>query len=322
MRSRESAEEIDAAAAEWAVKLGERDDPELAAQVDAWLKADRRRAGALLRAQAALSYLDRGRALVAPGDTLPNPGGYFRASRRHVLVAASLAGVAATIAGLALWYPRAKSYETAIGEIRHVPLQDGSTVAINTASEIDVELKPELRQVDLDRGEVWFKVAKDPARPFIVAAGAVRVRAVGTAFSVRRRSSGTDVVVAEGVVETWNVGDETQKITLTAGQKAVMSDAEQPQIAMIGGTEVERTLAWRNGQISLYGESVATAAAEFNRYNATKLTIDDPHLAEEKVVGQFHTDEPEAFARAVVATLGARMTQERGGIQLSRPPKK
>jgi transmembrane sensor len=51
-------------------------------------------------------------------------------------------------------------------------------------------MKPGLRQVKLDRGEAWFQVAKDPQRPFVVESGPVRVRAVGTAFSVRRREGG------------------------------------------------------------------------------------------------------------------------------------
>src|SRR3546814_19688281 len=54
----------------------------------------------------------------------------------------------------------------------------------------------------------WFQVAKDRARPFVVEVGDVRVRAVGTAFGVKRTAGGVDVQVTEGVVEVWRVGDE------------------------------------------------------------------------------------------------------------------
>src|SRR3546814_2061558 len=95
------------------------------------------------------------------------------------------------------------SYATSVGEIRRVPLADGSIAAINTASAIDVKLDDAARHVRVVEGEAWFQVARDKQRPFVVAAGRARVRAVGTAFSVRRRAGGADVLVTEGEVEVW-----------------------------------------------------------------------------------------------------------------------
>jgi hypothetical protein len=50
-----------------------------------------------------------------------------------------------------------------VGEIRRVPLSDGSMAAINTDTVLDVSMRPRLRQVKLDKGEAWFQVAKDRA---------------------------------------------------------------------------------------------------------------------------------------------------------------
>src|SRR3546814_8338939 len=50
------------------------------------------------------------------------------------------------------------------------------------------------------------------------------------------------------------------------------------------------------------GDSVAEAVAEFNRYNIRKIELADAGLGEQKMVGRFRTNEPDAFARAV-ATL-------------------
>src|SRR3546814_8842595 len=66
--------------------------------------------------------------------------------------------------------------QTAIGEIRRVPLSDGSLAAVNTQTTLDVTMKPEVRQVALKDGEAWFQVAKDRARPFVVEIGDVRDR--------------------------------------------------------------------------------------------------------------------------------------------------
>ena len=74
-----------------------------------------------------------------------------------------------------------------------MPLPDGSFASLNTASRVSVRFTPERRAVRLEEGEAWYQVAHDRARPFVVEAGPVRVQAVGTAFSVRRREGGVDV---------------------------------------------------------------------------------------------------------------------------------
>lgn len=314
---RESARQIDAAATAWAVRIeGEALDAEAEAALEAWLAGDRRRAGALLRAQAALSLLDRGRALPKPDRE--HEARWARLSRRGLIAAGVLAAVGAAGAGAFLGMRESpREYQTALGEIRRVPLADGSLAAINTETRIDVVVTREVRQVKLDRGEAWFKVAHDVERPFVVEARQVRVRAVGTAFSVRALPNGVDVAVTEGAVETWTVGAEQRKTRIAAGARAFVS-AEAPVLAMAAPVEIDRKLAWRQGQIALDGESLAAAAAEFNRYNARKIVVDDPVLAAEGLVGFFNTNEPEAFARAAAATLDAMVVVEGDTIRLRR----
>ncbi|HLG86854.1 MAG TPA: FecR domain-containing protein [Alphaproteobacteria bacterium] len=318
MSERETARDIDDAAAAWAVRLQEHAE-EGTAELEEWLAGDRRRAGALLRAEAALSLLDRGRALGAPARLPPSRPRFFgRISRRQALFGGIGAGTAAALAGVLAMIASGRQYETVLGEIRQVPLADGSITTINTSSEIAVTLQPNIRKIDLVRGEAWFKVAKDSARPFVVAVGQVRVRAVGTAFSVRRRDSGADVLVTEGVVETWVLGAEDMKLQLGAGKTAFVSDSAPPRVAALGTSEIDRSLAWRGGQISLGGETLSDAASEFNRYNRKKIVITDTGLASQKVVGRFRTDEPEAFATAVAGTFGATVIDNGAAIRISR----
>jgi transmembrane sensor len=83
---------------------------------------------------------------------------------------------------------------------RLVALADGTEVRLNAGSEIVERFSAAERGVELTRGEAHFTVTKDPARPFVVRAGAVRVRAVGTAFNVSRGDARTEVLVTEGRV--------------------------------------------------------------------------------------------------------------------------
>lgn len=311
----EPAGKIDEDAAEWAVKRETRgSDPVFLAELNAWLAADPRRAGAFLRAEAALSYLNRGRVL---GGGQAGSTRTHRFGRRVLLIGGGLAAVAASVGGFALLLPREQSFRTMVGEVRKVRLSDGSLVAVNTASEVVVELTSSTRTLILATGEAWFKVARDSSRPFVVEAGPVRVRAVGTAFSVRRSDNSAAVLVTEGIVEVWIVGEENRRIKLGAGNKAVLGTGRLPQ-AVAATREIENSLAWRNGEIVLYGQSLADAAAEFNRYNTRKVVISDPQLAAETMVGRFNADEPEAFVRAAALVTGARVTQTDSTLQLSR----
>jgi transmembrane sensor len=226
--------------------------------------------------------------------------------------------VAAIVAGIDIWPQAGERIETAVGEIRRVPLKDGSMAAVNTATRLAVILRPEIRQVTLDQGEAWFQVAKDRSRPFVVEAGEVRVQAVGTAFSVRRTDTGADVQVTEGVVEVWRIGDEAGRRRIAAGTRTFVDNASGPQRAAEAGPDIDRSLAWRSGQLIFDGDTLGAAAAEFNRYNSVQVRIADPVLAQEKFVGRFRTNEPDAFARAAAVILGAHAHVGGDEIVLSR----
>lgn len=313
MSTRDSAREIAEQSAEWATRIDVGSiDAETDEDLRQWLDADPRCKGALLRAEAALSFIDRGRALAG---IIPKPEPRPIWIRRKLMFAG--AALAASVMGVAILATSPHRYSTGLGEIRRVPLSDGSVVAINTQSAVEIAMHPNLREVTLTRGEAWFQVAHDKKRPFVVSVGRIRVRAVGTAFAVRRRDDGADVQVTEGVVETWTIGEEGRRVKVAAGSKAYVAEYEPPK-PILGATDIERSLAWRDGQIVLEGETLDEAVAQFNRYNNRKIVISDPGLAAEKLVGQFRATEPQTFAGAVATTLGARVDEEGDTIRLSR----
>lgn len=98
-------------------------------------------------------------------------------------------------------------------------LREGSTVRADAASKgaLEVANAAEVR-VRLDEGSMHFDVARNPARRFVVKAGRVEVRVIGTAFTVRRSTTvaAVQVTVDRGVVEVW-IGD-VQRAVLNAGQ--------------------------------------------------------------------------------------------------------
>lgn len=317
-----SASPIRDEAAGWVARMdaGNWDDVQ-EAELQAWLDGDARRRGALLQAQAAWMTLDKPVVVsAAPDAEHEDVAPKARAFGRRSFLYGGGGALAASVAFALAWNLGGTSYETSVGEIRRVPLADGSVAAINTASKIEVAVAETRRSVVLDRGEAWFQVAKDSKRPFVVEAGRVRVRAVGTAFSVRRLASGAEVLVTEGVVEAWADGAEGNRVRLVAGQSAFIADNAAIERAAAVPSSVDRKLAWRSGKIDLLGETLTGAIAEFNRYNQRQIVLADPALGSEQFDGVFRTDDPEGFAIAVRSALDVPVdVSGAGDIRIGKP---
>ncbi|NQE64781.1 FecR domain-containing protein [Caulobacter sp. RHG1] len=305
---RQTAQEIEADALDWVMALDRSNDARSQRRLDAWLAGDTRRQGAFLKAQAMWATLgeEASGAEVTPLFPAATPRRARRGiDRRTAMVGGGLAASLAAAIGFVL---SPQVYRTEKGEQRAMPLEDGSTIRINTDSALSVALTRERRRIRLKDGEAWFKVAHDKARPFMVEAGGVAVRATGTAFAVRRAENGVDVLVTEGSVDVWSLDAPDRKVALKAGQSLFVANAAPaPDKARIldDAGEVRRKLAWRDGRIELDGETLGFAAAEFNRYNRLQLRVTGDALAGERLYGVFSVDDPEAFARAAQVSLQA-----------------
>lgn len=227
-----------------------------------------------------------------------------RASHPKHWLRALAAGILLSIAvatGYYFW-PSGTAYNTPIGGLASVPMSDGSKVTLNTDSKVRVAVTEKERRVDLEQGEAFFEVAKDPHRPFVVHAGNKRVIAVGTKFSVRLDSGDVEVVVTEGKVrvesgETGEVARSSDHSALVAaGTIAQASDAgvllQTSQLA-----DAEEALSWRQGVLVFRQMTLADASDEFNRYNTRRIVIEDPAIASLRVAGSFRANNVEAFVR-------------------------
>jgi transmembrane sensor len=307
---RQDANDIEAEATHWIMRLDrEGDNVTFRAQLETWLAQDTRRRGALLRAEAAWAMLDR--LAVPTGDEvapMPRREGPRRGGvSRRALIGAGGAIAAAAALGFVVPWSRNR-YQTTVGEIRRLPLPDGSTAAINTATQIEAHMASDARNISLAYGEAWFQVAKDPRRPFTVRAGSIFVKAVGTAFSVYRKTASAEVLVTEGAVEAWVDGARGAGVRLTAGESALISDDAAVSKDPIQPSKIDQALAWRSGMIDLAGMTLSDAVTQFNRYNRRHLVIADQSLANEEFFGIFRIDDAEGFANAVHQSLGAKVS--------------
>ena len=339
---------IEQTAAGW---LARRDGGQWGADDEAalqhWLDADVAHRVALLRLQAAWQESGRLQALGAGWQDSAAPmRGHWQATpadrREQMLQAMAMRPAAqrparqrrfarfamtATLAGCALalaWSWRSQihvdtaAYRTALGEVRTLPLADGSRATLASATGIEVRLTARARDVALRSGEAIFEVAKDSHRPFAVAAGGYRAVAVGTRFSVRRDDATLRVVVTEGTVRLdapATAAGATPSVILPAGSVALVR-GNGLLVRSLPLADAQRLLDWRDGLLAFRDAPLTEVVAEFNRYNARKLVLADAQAGALRIGGSFRWDNTEGFVRLLEAGFPVRAEAGAGRIVL------
>jgi transmembrane sensor len=256
-----------------------------------------------------------------------------------------------TVAGIAYFQlaPSADRYSTPVGGLASVPLQDGSHITLNTATEVQVALSGKERDIELTHGEAFFEVAHDKTRPFVVNVGKRRVIAVGTQFSVFRNGDDIRVVVSEGTVrlEPRVQLQEARKRTFYSSGSAPELSGSGPSTGMDASSEgsadvlllhagsvahagssgvlvqketestTQEQLSWRSGTLMFRDQTLGEAAAEFNRYNERQIVIRDPAIENLKIEGSFRATNVDAFVRLLESGFPVRATEENSQILLS-----
>ena len=320
-----------ATAAQWTIRRDRGLSATESIDYELWLAADPRHAAAMQRSSAAWSLLDRIPENVAAPvlATATRRRSFWRRS----LVLTSLAAAAA-LALVAVRFTRSSALPSpALASTtanapssapRQLTLSDGTVVQLNTGSEVLEQFTAAERRVLLARGEAHFAVTKNPARPFVVHAGNVDVRAVGTAFNVNLKAATVDVLVTEGVVELNRPSpavptDATAAPNavlprLTANERAIVSlvptsptspASLAPAIVVTTATpdDIARTLAWQAPLLRLGGSTLAELVLEFQRRSGQRVILADPALASLRVGGRFRADDLAGFTHLLATTL-------------------
>lgn len=257
-----------------------------------------------------------------------------RATRRAAL--AGVVAVALGVTGVGLYglggpKPLAtQSFKTALGQQATVTLPDGSVVTLNTDTTVRTRADPDRRLVYLDKGQAFFRVAKDPRHPFVVTAAGRTVTALGTAFDVRVEGGDLKVVLVEGKVRVEtarptppaSVAGDTPTELIAPPLPPVRSTEMEPgsQLVAVGEADwrltranVVRETSWTRGKIVFDDEALGDVVAELNRYSARKIIIADNRLADQRISGIYRPGDIDGFARALRHTGLAELKGDPGG---------
>ncbi len=232
-------------------------------------------------------------------------------------------------------------YSTAVGQQKELTLADGSHIQLNTNSQVEVRYDEQYRNIQLLQGEVHFDVAKDSTRPFRVYAGARRVQAVGTAFSVHIKEKDVNILVTEGRVALASLGalpplttkhseslepveqggldrythSESKALgTLSEGESVTINIAEAADVVAKSGLdadveqvsqdELSRRQSWRDGLLVFSGEPLDEVIYEISRYTTVSIEIADPALRDIQIGGRFKVGDIDHLFKALEANFG------------------
>jgi transmembrane sensor len=316
---------IDQLAAEWVVRLDARSFSAADRQaLNAWLDEDERHFGAFMRARAiflqyglVVSQRSHERRLPKPEAAEP-----LLTRRRMLLLAGG--SLAAGVAGLGVFVTRSeRDYSTRIGEVRRVPLPDGSAVTLNTQTRLTVAFSDLVREVRLLRGEALFEVAADTVRAFRVSTFDTSITSAAATFTVRAlQPADVQVMVRDGEVQVADAKRQAPvRLHANTVSRPVLSSIPNATPVLIAEPlapiEVDRRLSWQRGQLSFEDVPLGDALQEFSRYSNTRVVIDEPAISKLRVVGLYSASDPVGFAKTVAISLGLKFEMRDGIAHLN-----
>lgn len=233
-----------------------------------------------------------------------------RTSPRAMIAAAALLAVLG-VGGWAAWRfdlidakpaaPPEQEYATGIGQTATVTLSDGTMVTLDTNTRLRARETDGKRLAFLDHGRAFFRVAKNPERPFVVTASGKTVTAVGTAFDVRAESDHFEVTLMDGRVRveapapTPTAPDAKRATDMTAGSRLIAEDAQRWRIVHV---DLQKEAGWLRGELIFKHEKLADVIAELNRYSTKQIVLRDAKIADRPIIGSFKAGDIDEFVAA------------------------
>ena len=180
----------------------------------------------------------------------------------------SLAGQSAEVKYNTLIVPRGGEFS--------LELADGPRVWLNAESRLryPVAFTGKERKVEME-GEVYFEVAKNKEKPFIVTVNGVDIRVLGTSFNVSAYQEEVVTTLVEGKVQL-KKGNE--QVILSPNQQAIWSDDE----FRVKQVDARNYVLWKEGIFYFEDVDLETILDDMARWYNVNVFYMNPALKEMK----------------------------------------
>lgn len=203
----------------------------------------------------------------------------------------------------------ARHYQTAKGQTLSIALSEGSTIQLNTDSDIEAADIFGWRKAWLANGEAWFSIQHNQQQAFEVYAGPGRIWDIGTQFNVLTEADKTTVTVQEG--EVGLASDNTEPLTLTAHQQ--ISFDKLGHLSKMTEIKPEAIGSWRSGVLIFQNQRLTDVLQQLSRYHPAEFTVQDPSIENQLISGRFSTTDLKETLNTLSLGMGLNINQTQPG---------
>lgn len=175
---------------------------------------------------------------------------------------------------------------TPAGQRAQLVLQDGTEVWLNAKSKLTypAHFSDKERRVTVE-GEAFFKVAKDPSKPFIVSAQEVDMKVLGTQFNVYSypETGYVQTSLLEGSVSVFFPNKESEGIILKPDQQVTVSNGKMK----VEPIRLSEQFLWRDGIYAFENEPLIDILKKMELYYDVKIVVKDISIFNETYTGKF-----------------------------------
>ncbi|MGV3641593.1 MAG: FecR family protein [Adhaeribacter sp.] len=198
-----------------------------------------------------------------------------------------------------------------------VGLPDSSRVQLNAGSKLTYPagFGPGSREVQL-AGQAFFEVQRDTRRPFLVSAGELRIRVLGTSFGVQAYpgESRLRVTVAAGRVQVQGPG--SKPVYLGKDQQLEFDAASAAM--KVTQVDAQQEMAWRQGVLRFERSSLAEVERVLERWYEVDIAVADPALYSRQLTGEHTNESLESVLQALSFALNAEYSRAGGRVVLRK----
>ncbi len=197
----------------------------------------------------------------------------------------------------------------AMETVKSATLPDGTVVALNKNSVITFPGKfgSKTRKVML-KGEAFFQVKRNEAKPFIIEAGNAEIEVLGTSFNVDARPENefTEVIVKSGKVALRS--EKGNEVILMKGERGVLSKATGKLVK-----EENRSrnyLAWKTRKLIFENDLLSDVVKDISKVYDVKIELANPELKEYRLTATYDNLSLDTVLNILEETFDIKITKK------------
>ncbi len=189
----------------------------------------------------------------------------------------------------------------AVDRPQEMQLPDGSTVRVSEHSRVNYKTADGVRHAELE-GEAFFEVVHDEDEPFVVMAGDVLIKDLGTAFNVRALpgAATTEVFVESGEVQFYT--SENEGLKLTKGERAVFNRSSG-EFRKLPSAATNNLRDFRTRAFTFTNSRLKDVVNELNTVYGSNIVLADERISNCRLSVSFRNEPLEVVIQVIRETL-------------------